>query len=177
MVIHNRRKRRSFYEEQFMLLQQRLVEAKAAEVSGTADEDQMLLLNRERAADEAEAARKARKGIWGSIKGVFGTEGLRKEDTGGATGFDMAVSERLTNEVTPDTAAATEHEGAIDTGRQIKSHEQEMAQGTILSAIEGERRRGERRLEEMGVAGGPLDRLPEKVEGTSRPVKSWFPWR
>ena len=74
MIVYNRRKRKEFFAEQNKLLQERLVDAREAAAKGTADEDQMLLINRERAAEEAEQARKAKKGTWSFITGIFSTE-------------------------------------------------------------------------------------------------------
>jgi hypothetical protein len=81
MIIYNRRKRNAFFLEQTALLQQSLAEAREAAARGTANEDQMLLLNRERAAEEANEAKKAKNGIFNYIKGAFSMEGLKKEES------------------------------------------------------------------------------------------------
>ena len=62
MLIHNRRKRNEWLEEQQRKSAIALEEARQAANTGTANEDQILLLNRERAAAQAEAERKIKTG-------------------------------------------------------------------------------------------------------------------
>ena len=169
MIIYNRRKRNAFYAEQRIYLKHRLAEAIEAAAKGTADEDQMLLLNRERAADEADAARKARKGVWGSFKALFSTEGMKQEETQG--GLDVLGEEGLRK-----MGAEAEASGAAETAQPIKSQGVEVAQGTILAAVEEKRREGEKELEKKSLQGGPLDQIAEQAADATKAKGGWTSW-
>ena len=166
--MYNRRKRKVFLEEQHVLLQERLVEARTAAARGAADEDQILLLNRERAAEEADEAKKSRKTLWKSIKGVFSTEGLQEEDTHGKLNTETEDSRGL-----PET-------GSFEIPEQKQVPEEYPKNGTILHAMEERRREGERELERRGAEGGVLDKLAEQAASTEpgkRDWTSWLSWR
>ena len=169
MILYNRRKRTSFYAEQRMLLEQRLGEAREAAAKGIADEDQMLLINRERAADEAEAARKGRKGIFKEIKAIFSTEGLKKEEVEG--GLEVLGGEGLRR-------VGVEAEGttAVEAEQHPRLQGLEMSQGTIPTAVEEKRREGERALEQRGIQGGPLDQMAEQVTVAVQAKGGWTSW-
>ena len=174
MILYNRRKRNLFYAEQQTLLQQRLAEAREAAGKGIADEDQILLLNRERAAEEAEAAKKAKKGMWNIMTGVFTTDGLKKEDSAAATGNESIMSSEKTGDEVVTIPATIPSETV---SRTAPREEQSMVQGSILKAVEEKRRDGEKALEKSGVAGGPLDRITEQVTGPEKSgngILSWF---
>ena len=174
MIIYNRRKRNSFYAEQQMLLQKRLAEAREAAARGIADEDQILLLNRERAAEEAAAALKSKKGIWGTVKGVFTIEGLKKEEGRPASGYLVEESSEKIGEEAIVTIPATI---PSEPTSRIESHKKSMVQGSILKAVDEKRRQGERALEKSGVTGGPLDRIAEQATGSEKSgvsIPSWF---
>ena len=171
MVIYNRRKRNAFYAEQRMLLQQRLAEAREAAANGTANEDQRLLLNRERAAEEAEAAQKARKGPTDYLKALFSTKGLKEEETDSAT--DLLGEEGLRKMGEEASSTST----FIETGEQTRQPEQESqsSQSNILKMVNDQRRNGEKELEKRGFQGGPLDQVAEQ---TTKAEKSggWASW-
>lgn len=170
MIIYNRRKRKEFFAEQYKLLQERLVEAREAAAKGIADEDQMLLINRERAAEEAEQARKAKKRMWSFITGVFSTEGLKQEDT--ASGMDVLGEGGLTKvgegnlliEPAGETLAGTTKEKA------------ETPRLGILQAVEEKRRDGEREFQRRGVDDGPLDQIAEQAAAAGKSKGGWTSW-
>ncbi|MCJ1250810.1 hypothetical protein MMC30_008038 [Trapelia coarctata] len=170
MIIYNRRKRREFFAEQHMLLQEKLVEARAAAAKGIADEDQMLLINRERAAEEAEQARKAKKGVWNYITGVFSTEGLKQEDT--VSGLD-ALSEGGLKKVGEGSLLI---EPAGQTVTETATEKGETPGLGILQAVEEKRRDGERELQKKGVSGGPLDQLAEQAAAAGKSKGGWTSW-
>jgi hypothetical protein len=166
MVMYNRQKRKLFFQEQHELLQNRLAEAKEALAKGAADDDQMLLINQERAAEEAEQARRAKKGIWGSIKGVFTTDGLKKEDMGGnLQGLSVDAQRQVGEQSTLASAVAKLDEqtgGAPGLG--------------ILQAVEEKRREGELGSQDPERKGGPLDELAENVATAAKSKRGWTSW-
>ena len=164
MIMYNRRKRKAFFEEQHALLKERLIEAREAEARGTADEDQILLINRERAAEEADNARKNRPTIWKSVKGVFSTQGLQEEDTHGRTESEATESQHISQS------------GLLPVPEQMQELEQSPVKGTILQALENKRREGERHLEKNGTEGGVLDKLAEQAGSSAPDKRSWTSW-
>ena len=176
MIIYNRRKRNAFYAEQRILLQRSLAEAREAAANGIANEDQILLLNRERAADEADAARKARKGPVDYLKALFSTTRLKSEETDSTLNvLGEEGLQKMEEEVSGDNlpikmvSQMTEHDG-----------ESQSDQSIILKMVNDQRREGERELERRGIQGGPLDKIAEHtVESTkSKDGRSrWNPWR
>ena len=164
MILYNRRKRKAFFEEQNRLLQERLAEARQANARGTADDDQMLLLNRIRAADEAEAERRNRPSVWKSFKGLFTTKGLMEEDTHGRPQSENGSSE-----------------GAKLLGAQDKGSIPEEAPargGAVLQAVEEKRREEGREIQRRKVEGGVLDKLAEQAASTvtRSDKRSWTGW-
>ena len=175
MVIYNRRKRNSFYAEQHLLLQQRLAEAREATAKGVADEDQILLLNRERAAEEAELARKARKGVLGYVKGLFSTEGLKQEDSG--LGTNLLGEEGLRKMGEEAGGQIGSIAGFIaPVGEDTRPPSGEMAKGSIVKAVEEKRREGEKELERRDIEGGPLDQYAAQVAATRQAKGGWTSW-
>ncbi|MCJ1392175.1 hypothetical protein MMC18_005042 [Xylographa bjoerkii] len=166
MIVYNRRKRKSFFAEQHMLLEQRLAEARQAAANGTADDDQMLLINRERAAEEAEEARKARKGPLNALTGLFSTKGLKEEDRG--SGLDVLGEEGLRK--------MSEENSIIEPAGEARMQDQEVPRGGILQAVDEKRREGEQKLVEKGVKGGPLDQMAEQATEAAKSKGGWTSW-
>jgi len=169
MIRHNRRKRTEFFIEQHALLQKRLVEAQAAAARGEADEDQMLLLNQEQAAEEAEQARKNRKGFWATLASPFSTARLKTEE----------VDSSLVNLPGDGQAQRVAEDQAVMVPvNRREGLAEEYGKSRILSAVEEKRREVENPLEDRGFAGGPLDTRAEemthKVSGAAK--KSWTGW-
>jgi len=164
MILHNRRKRNAFYNEQHALYATRLLEAIETEKSGLKlDEDQTLILNRERARVQAEEAAKER--TWGKLaKGLFlgGMKGDEGEEevpavvpTEGQVLEMMGVDQRRVLE-------AAEHGGMEGAGPGEEMGDRRNGQG-VLAAIEEHRKEGEKLLEDRGVTGGPLDQVAEEA--------------
>lgn len=173
MILHNRRKRTAFYTEQHALYSQRLIEAIETEKSGLPlDEDQTLILNRERARVQAEEAAKER--TWGKrIKGVFIGD-LKRDDEaeeGGAAAAEKIVVpsegeilQKLGVDQTTilERAAQAEKESGLETAEVGNGREEGKGDGSgILQAVAEKRRERERVMEAAGVRGGPLDRMAE----------------
>lgn len=168
MIMHNRRKRTAFYNEQHALYAQRLIEAIDTEKSGLPlDEDQTLILNRERARVQAEEAAKER--TWRKrIKGVFIGD-LKNEDEG-ATAEKVAVPSEgeILQQMGVDQTSILERADKVsgvkttDSTDSGSSREEGRRDGTgILQAVAEKRREGERAMEAAGLRGGPLDQMAE----------------
>ena len=171
MLIYNRRKRNEFYHEQRLLYQQRLVEARQASATGTATDDQILVLNQERARTEAEQARLKKEGMWTTSK-RFLLGGMKQEQEQETENQPAATSDEM-------------HTHALETGQEIKSHQREIEGIGISAAVEIKRREGEKALEDRGVGEGPLDIMAEQaVKAATAEIgkgkggwTSWLSWR
>ncbi|MCJ1415287.1 hypothetical protein MMC32_001619 [Xylographa parallela] len=166
MIVYNRRKRKSFFAEQHMLLEQRLAEARQAAANGTADDDQMLLINRERAADEAEEARKARKGPLSIFTGLFSTKGLKEEDNG--SGLDLLGEEGLRK--------MGEESSIIQPAGETRIQDQEVPRVSISHDVEEKRQEGEQKLIDVKAKGGPLDQIAEQATAAAESKGGWTSW-
>lgn len=169
MILHNRRRRTAFYNEQHALYSQRLIEAIETEKSGMPlDDDQTLILNRERARVQAEEAAKER--TWRKrIKGVFIGD-LKSDDEGGGKGERMVVPSEgdILQKLGVDQTSILERAAQADRDSESKmtdlgdSREESKRDGSgVLQAVAEKRREGERAMEAAGVRGGPLDRMAE----------------
>ena len=192
MILHNRRKRAAFYDEQHRLYYQRVLEAIEAEKSGIPlDEDQRTVLNRERAKVQAEE--RARETTWGKrIKGVFMGGLKRDEDGGGEQQAVVAVPSEgeILQKIGVDQMAILERAGQAqrDPRPKIADSEEGKRDGSkILQAVAEKRRDGETAMEAAGVKGGPLDRMAEgavravggKIHAAEENVRSrggWSTW-
>lgn len=169
MILHNRRKRSAFYAEQRAIYSQRLIEAIETEKSGMPlDEDQTLVINRERARVQAEEAAKERS--WGkSIKGML-MGGLKGDEEEGERGGKVAVPSEeeilkklgVTQTSILERAAQADRDSGPKTTDLGHGSEEGRRDGTgILRAVAEKRREGERAMEAAGVRGGSLDRMAE----------------
>lgn len=185
MILHNRRKRSAFYAEQHALYGQRLLEAIEAEKSGqTLDEDQTLVLNRERARVMAEEAKKQRSWIKGIKEFVF-FRGLKMDDDDDGGGKERVAEEVVVpsegeilqrlgidqGTILERATAGREMDGEVEEEGERGRREEGAREGSkILQAVAEKRREGERVAEAAGLRGGPLDRMAEgavqAVEGT-----------
>lgn len=191
MIIYNRRKRRDYFAEQSALHKTRLAEAKEAVANGAADEDQMLLINRERASFEAERARAAKKGVVRRTKDWL-LGGLKTDEevvggrvTGEEGSNNWVVEAQGRGDVLPETTDAvsvdkTTHVMEGQDGRPLLGRgEGAESKSQILKAVEAKRREGERALESQGAEGGSLDRLAADTMSGSRSAPSrggWTSW-
>src|ERR1700712_3811204 len=75
MVIYNRRKRNEWYIVQQELHKRDLLAARSAMSQGTANEDQILLINQERLREEADLEKVQKKGMFAKAReSLLGTE-------------------------------------------------------------------------------------------------------
>lgn len=182
MIIYNRRKRRLFYEEQRLLLGQRLAEAREAQAKGLLNEDQLLLLNRERAADEAEAARKAEKGVWKSIKSIFLIDELKEESIiegqhrFSREGRKIGDGPVQTNSEAGASAASGSQNLVVESASHGSSSPNQDPLPGKPKVPESGWRNGEHGLQDRGVEAGPLDRMAEQAVAAGRAKGGWTSW-
>lgn len=161
MLMHNRRRRNEWLAEQRAKHAYQLAEARDAQTRGLATEDQVLLINRERAADEAAETKKNRPGMMKKTTNwLFG--GLEKEETKGGRLAATATASQSgpvmlpfspSEEVTPDFLDAVE-EKIID-----------------------QRRQGDTSAVALRSAGGPLDQQAQLViNRASDASRGWTEW-
>lgn len=167
MSMHNRRKKKVYFAAQRAMLQEQLAMAREAAGRGEADEDQMLLINRERAAEEAALAAKERKGVWGITKEWL-LGGMKKDEEGpGERVNDGGVLSVLGEEGLMKMRDGPDETGPADAGLQAsvttEPQIKHTGRGRILEAVEEKRREGERALERKGVEGGTLDKLAQNA--------------
>jgi hypothetical protein len=161
MLLHNRRRRNEWMAEQRAKSARDLIEAVEARERGEATEDQLLLINRERAAREAEEAKKNRPGIFKRTTGwLFG--GLSAEEhKGGRLGAE-ARGASVTSAVKEELLGEKEDRGVLE---------------AVQEKVEAKRRTGERVEEVIRPMGGPLDRQAQfATNAISDASKSWTSW-
>lgn len=178
MILHNRRKRNAFYAEQRSLYATRLLEAIETEKAGLPlDEDQTLVLNRERAKIMAEEEKKGRgwgRGVW---ELAFG--GLRSEEVGVGqvvVPTEAEVLERIGVDEMEVLEVAEGKVGEGELGGKVERREE--GESGLLKAVNEKRREGEREVERRGGEGGPLDRMAERAveKGMEKGKGGWLGW-
>ena len=166
MLLHNRRRRNEWFAEQRAKSAMELAEARRAEAVGTATEDQVLLINRERVAEEAAEAKKSRPGVIKRTTNWMFSGLSKEEQKGGKLGAVAAATAS-----TPAAAVAESSEPV--SGQQ---HDRSTLQ-VIEDKIEANRRQGERIEEVVRPLGGPLDRQANlAAEALSNAGQSWQDW-
>lgn len=162
MLLHNRRRRNEWLAEKQAKTKVELNEALVAQAEGRATDDQMLLIDRERAAAEAAEARRNRPGMFKRAKN-WAFSGLSSEEQkGGRIGAGaadtLAVSHALKEEFPRD--------------EEYRSVAQ-----TVEEAVESHRRAGEQVEEVMRPLGGPLDQQAQRAaNAVSGGSESWISW-
>lgn len=153
MIAYNRRKRNEWLKEKQRESAEQLEEARKAAAIGTLTEDQRLMLNRERAAEEAEAARKAKKGMFTRAKeSLFG--GMSKEEVlGGRIGAAARAAQEQS------------HTGTDVSGTGVMQ--------AVESKIKEHRRNGETLEQAVHPLGGPLD---QRAEMLAQRTRGWVSW-
>lgn len=174
MILHNRRKRNAFYAEQRSLYATRLLEAIETEKAGRPlDEDQTLVLNRERAKIMAEEEKKGRGWGWGVWELAFG--GLRGEEVGVGqvvVPTEAEVLERIGVDEMEVLEVAEGKGGEGELGGKVERREE--GESGLVKAVSEKRREVERR----GGEGGPLDRMAERAveKGMEKGKGGWLGW-
>ncbi|GAB7361982.1 hypothetical protein MBLNU230_g2019t1 [Neophaeotheca triangularis] len=157
MLVHNRNRRNEW------LAQKRLESARDLEVArrdlerGVANEEQVLLINRERVRVEAEEAKKRQPGLFKRVFGGGDEEGKEGE-----------------------ALVRFKDGGGEGEGKGMLGAAEETVQA-VEARVQSERRSGERVTEVLRPMGGPLDREAEAatkaVVGTGESWTSWLTGR
>lgn len=162
MLLHNRRRRNEWLAEQQARTARELAEAKRAVAMGMeVTEDQMLLINRERAAEEAAEAKRNRPGMFKRATSyVFG--GMEKEEAkGGRLGAAAAAATVTPSAVSEGPAEGQKHDRGV-----LRAVEEKLDEN---------RRQGEQVEEVMRPLGGPLDRQAQLVaDSVSHASRNWL---
>lgn len=157
MLIHNRRKRNEWLAQKKAESARDLAVARQAELQGTATEDQILLINRERAAMEADIAKKNQPGMFKRASNWMFSGLSQEEQKGGRLGAEAVAA--------AESAAST---AVQDTRSVIQA---------VEDKVDSQRGNGEVDQEVLRSAGGPLDRQAQfVVDSASGATKSWTSW-
>lgn len=163
MVVHNRRRRKQWYAEQEMKRAAEIVEANGALGTGTATQDQILLLNQERAKEEAARAKQNRPGMVKRTSDYLFGSLAKEEQKGGALG---AVATQ-----------ATAHSGTPSFTSGEKASEENGVLRSVIDTVEAHRREGERVEETIRSTGGPLDHQAQHlVDAATGQGQTWRNW-
>lgn len=155
MLMHNRRRRNEWLAEKQAQSAAELLEARKAQSKGIVTEDQMLLINRERAKEAAEEEKRNRPGMF-KRAGSYLFGGLSQEEQkGGKLGAAVSQAEE----------------------KVFGKESQEGVLGQVKEQVESRRRAGERVEGIVKPFGGPLDRQAEAaVTAAVDKSKSWTSW-
>ncbi|KAK3640727.1 hypothetical protein LTR22_016846 [Elasticomyces elasticus] len=164
MLLHNRKRRNEWLAEQQARTAKDTAEARRAMAIGSATEDQMLLINRQRAAEEAAEARKNRPGMFKRATGWLFSDLSSEEQKGGRLGAMAAGAGSAVAAVTPTQRP----EG--------QKHDRSVLQA-VEEKLDANRRQGEKVEEVLRPRGGPLDRQAQLVVDTAAgSSRSWMDW-
>lgn len=163
MLLHNRRRRNEWLAQKQAQTQVEVSAALQALEKGTVTENQMLLINRERAAMEADEARKNRPGMFKRAKNWMFSGLSEEEQKGGRLGAaaadTLAISHALKEQYTPD-------------------QEPNMVEIGLEQAVARHRNTADEAGGMPSRLGGPLDweaqRAVDMAASTSRSWTSWL---
>jgi hypothetical protein len=162
MMLHNRRKRNEWFSVQQELYRRDLEEATEALSSGTANEDQMLLINQARAREEAELEKLNKKSVFARAKEALFSNMDKEEQKGGALG---ALFPREKRENTG--------EGVLQAVEDTVRHGKEKQKDDEYMFTSDK----QQRTPSIPTTGGPLDQMGEKVaNAASNSTRSWTEW-
>jgi hypothetical protein len=161
MMLHNRRKRNEWFSVQQELHRRDLLEANEALAAGIANEDQMLLINQERAREEAEREKLNKKGVFSRAKDALFSNMDKEEQRGGTLGL-------LSREKKDNTGEGV-MKAVEDTIRESKER---LKDGADMFKAEVRQH-----TPSKPVMGGSLDQLGERAaSAASSSTKSWTDW-
>lgn len=161
MVVYNRRKRNEWYIVQQELHKRDLLAARSAMSQGTANEDQILLINQERLREEVELEKLQKKGMFAKAKeSIFGTE--KKEEKKGGTMGITGITGREQREELGIVKAVEEK--VTEAKEKVKIDLRPADQNAFQAHTP------------KSISGGPLDQLGEKAADSSKTAKSWTDW-
>jgi ElaB/YqjD/DUF883 family membrane-anchored ribosome-binding protein len=167
MLMHNRRKRNEWLQEQEIKAARELVIAKRAEALGQATEDQRLLINRERAKFEAQEEKKNRPGVFKRAT-TWLMGGLSQVEQKGGKLANATADQAEKTTAKAQQAAHSAAEQAKDAFHNAKDAVSEATRGNIGSFTSS-----------VGtqVAGGPLDRQAQAAaNAASSTTQEWYHW-
>ena len=148
-------------EQQAKTLSQ-LKEARIAQDAGVATDDQILFINRERAALEAAQAKANRPGIFKRTKNWLFSGLSAEEQKGGRLGAGAAGGAIVSQTPKEEMLGEKEDRGVLQ---------------AVEDKVEANRRSGERLEETLRPLGGPLDRQAERAAAAvSDTGKHWTSW-
>ncbi|KAK3116384.1 hypothetical protein LTR53_003304 [Teratosphaeriaceae sp. CCFEE 6253] len=163
MLLHNRRRRNEWLAEQQMKTARDTAEAKRAMGRGAATEDQVLLVNRQRAAEESAEARRNRPGVWKRATGWLFSDLSAEEQKGGKLGAAAAAT---ATGISEGLAPTQQPEG--------QKHDRSVLQA-VKEKVDSTRDQGERLGERTLRRGGPLDQEAQlAVDTASNTTRSWL---
>ncbi len=152
MMIYNRRKRNEWYIDQEQRRAKALVLAREAAAQGTANENQILLLNQERAAEEAEEERRGKRGIFKRVKQMFYA--------------GLSIEEHSFRTIPGGGEGTEETQAQVESGPPSDN-----AGSSIVAAVE------DIKGKVSGPTVGPLDRLAADVaQAGTTGSRSWSSW-
>jgi hypothetical protein len=163
MLVHNRRKRNEWLLVQGELHRRELEAANDALAAGTANEDQMLLINRERARAEADREKLNKKGVFVRAKEAL-FSGMDKEEKKGGTLGLLADGQKGESNLGEGVLRAVE-----DT---VRGGKERLAEGK-----DGLKTEIRQHTPARPAVGGPLDELAQRAASdASSSTKSWTDW-
>ncbi|KXT00216.1 hypothetical protein AC578_7001 [Pseudocercospora eumusae] len=156
MIMHNRRKKAEWLAQKQAESARDLAIARQAEAQGTATEDQILLINRERAAMEADFAKKNQPGMFKRASNWLFSGLSKEEQKGGRLGATATAAESAASTAVQDTRSVMQ---------------------AVEDKVESERSAGEMTQAILKPTGGPLDRQAQlAIDSASNAAKSWTSW-
>ncbi|CAK1359837.1 hypothetical protein CB0940_05973 [Cercospora beticola] len=166
MILHNRRKRKEWLAQKQIEHARELAIATQAASQGTATEDQMLLINRERNARQAELEKQNRPGMFKRASNWLFKDLSKEEQKGGRLGAASASA----------AAAGTIAEKTEFAAEEVKEEARHVLQA-VEDKVDQHRRQGEKVPEMLVPAGGPLDRQAQvAVDNATQSGKGWYSW-
>lgn len=177
MLLHNRNKRNEWLANQQANHRAQIQEARALLEQGKhITEDQMLLLNQERAAQEAYEMKKNKKGIFSRAKEAVFSSVPEEETKGGKLNSVAQEIKDAAQNKAGDLGITEAVQHQIDQGRAtFEQGKQKLEQG--LDEVE---RKASDILEKgpvVKVVGGPLDREAQAAtDAIKAKSKSWTDW-
>lgn len=161
MLLHNRRRRNEWLAQKQAETQIEVQRALVAHAEGRATDDQMLLINRERAAAEAAEARRNRAGIFKRAKNWMFSGLSTEEQKGGRIGAGAADALAVSHVIKEELPVEKDESSVVH---------------SLEKAVESHRQVGE----PTGIPkrlGGPLDQEAQRVAiAVSNTGEGWLNW-
>lgn len=164
--MYNRKKKNQWLQQKLIEEARDLAIATQAASVGQATEDQLLMINREMNARQAEMDKKNRPGMFKRASNWLFSDLSKEEQKGGRLGAATAAA----------AAGKTIAQNTESVADQAKDEAQHVLQA-VEDKVDEHRRQGERVSELLVPAGGPLDRKAQVAfDNASEATKSWTSW-